>query len=300
MTANAMGDKMILKLQSFGYNLINFDDRERSEMLNDGMLEFIKERTLPLSNVKRKGIEADTKRRLDLSALITSQVEYKRNPDGRDGDFMLGTADNGALKTPDKDYQYSSGGDYVETDYGVFVKVPDEVLFPLSEFCSTSRNGIIKEQVPIEVISYEEYVSNIHNTFKSPYYNKAWRMDWGSYTTGSTATEGVSSKYTNTSLTGFTGVNADGSGNNITIDTHRSSMLIPGKDWVIEKYRMSYIKRPSNIVVDTISPINQKHCELHPSVHDEIVDKAVQLAIESRIPAEGKYQVAEKENVENQ
>lgn len=300
MTSNNMRDKMIFKLQSFNFNLVNFDDREASTLLNDAQDEIVNERFLALSNVKRKGFEADTKRRLDLSGLITSHTEFVRDyKDGgaTPGDFMIGTPNNGALKTPDMDYQYTPDSDLDE--YGVFVRIPDEVLYPISESCDTSRAGKNKSNVPVEVVSYEEYRENIYNSFKSPYYNKVWRLDWGTYTTAGTTDE-VSSKYNGNSLTGFTGENADGNGGDITINTHRSALLIPGKDWTVEKYRLHYVKRPQRIVVDTITPGNQEHCELHPSVHDEVVDKAVQLAIEARIPAQGKYQVAEKENIENQ
>lgn len=295
MTANEMGDKVILKLQSSGFNLINFDDRERSELLTEGMYELINERFIPDMNVKRKGFEMDIKRRLDLSGLITSHTEFKREQ----GDFMQGTADNGALKTPDKDYQSSSLGDEVETDYGVFFSIPNEALYIISESADTKQGNSLRKGVPVEAISYEEYAANIHNNYKNPYYNKVWRLDWGSYTTAGTNDSDVSVKFNGNQLTGFSGFDTY-NGSAKTIDTERSGMLIPGKDWIIEKYRMHYVKRPRAIVVDTISPLNQVRCELHEHLHKEVVDKAVQLAIESRIPDQAKYQVAEKNNIENQ
>jgi len=295
-----MADKVILKLQTAGFNLINFDDRERSEILTEACLKFTKKRYDAFSNVKQRGFEADSERRLELSALITSTKEFKRVRSGNNGDFMLGTADNGALRTPDKDYQGLSGGDYVETDFGVFVRIPDEALYIITESATTSKGNLTKPMVPVEVITYEEYMKNLHNSFKAPYYNKVWRLDWGSYETAGNDNDYSSSKFTGSVITGFTGINADGTGSNIIINSQRSAMLIPGKDWVIEGYRLHYVKRPRPIVVDTITPANQVNCELHESVHEEIVDVAVEYAVTNRLPDQTKYQVAAKENAENQ
>ncbi len=301
MDANTMGAELLRRLGSSNYNLVNFDDREKSVLLNEAMDELIVERYLADSNIKRKGFEADIKRRLDLDGLLTSHTTFKRLYENGDlGDFMLGTKDNGALETPDLDYQEVSNGDYIETDFGIFVRIPDECLFIVADTCKTSRGSTVKNAVPIEVVTHEEYYFKLHNRYENPYYNKVWRLGYGNYTTAGTNGSLTSTKYTNSVLTGFTGKCADMSDRDITIDTFRSSILVPGKDWTVEEYRMQYVKRPSRILVDTISPASQRNCELHIAIHTEIVDKAVAKAISNRLPEQAKYQIADKLDKENQ
>jgi len=303
-----MGFELIRRLASSNYNLVNFDDRERSILLNEAMDELVMERFLPDSNIKRKGFEADVKRRLDLSGLITSHTTFKRQRfDGAgdlidgEGDFMIGTGDNGGLETPDLDEQGQSGGNDVESKFGVHVMVPDECLFIIADSCSTSKGTQKKRVVPVEVVTHEEYYAKLHNIYQNPYYNKVWRLDNGSYTPADVhASRDTSVKFENGILTGFTGVNADGSGLPIAISTFRSAILVPGKDWTVESYYMKYIKRPNRILVDTITPANQRNCELHPAIHTEIVDKAVSKAIASRLPEQVKIQIADKNDKENQ
>jgi len=296
-----MGAELLRRLGSSNYNLVNFDDREKSVLLNEAMDELVIERYLNDSNIKRKGFEADVKRRLDLDGLITAHTTFKRKyADSSLGDFMLGNENNGALETPDLDYQEISNGDQVETDYGVFVRIPDECLFIVSDTCRTSKGSKTKKVVPIEVVTHEEYYSKIHNAYENPYYNKVWRLAYGNYVPAGTNGSLTSTKYTGSVLTGFTGKCSDMSGRDITINTFRSSILVPGKDWIIEEYRMQYVKRPNRILVDTISPSNQKNCELHLAIHTEIVDKAVAKAISNRLPEQAKYQIADKLDKENQ
>jgi len=301
-----MGAELLRRLGSSNYNLVNFDDREKSVLLNEAMDEFITERYLADMNIKRKGFESDVKRRLDLDGLITSHTSFNRvQSDGTVGDFILGNRDNGGLETPDLDYQVDSINNTgvnagSENKYGVFVRVPDECLFVIADSCETSKGTVIKHAVPVEVVTHEEYYAKLHNTYENPYYNKIWRLSFGSYTIAGTEGSTISTKFTDGQLTGFTGKSSDMTGRNLTINTFRSSMLIPGKDWTIEKYRMHYVKRPNRILVDTISPANQKNCELHLAIHTEIVDKAVAKAISSRLPEQVKIQIADKNDKENQ
>jgi len=304
MDANTMSDIVRLKAGGSGINLNNFDDREMSAFLNEAQDILVMQRVTPDANVKGKGFEFDAKRRLDVVGVITAHTRFKRvGSGGVPGDFMIGTEDNGMLPSPDRDYQVESIGATAsssEVGYGVFVRLPDECLFVISERCNTSKNGEIRRNVPVEVVSYDEYAEGINNTFKAPFKNKVWRMDWGSYTTSGTSGSITSSKFTGDILTGFTGTNADNVSGNITINTHRSVMLIPGKDYTIESYNLGYIKSPRHMVVDMILPSAQVSCELNPKVHNEIVDIAVSLLIESRIPEQSKYQVVKNKETRNE
>ena len=305
MDANTMGDVLLYKLRDSNYSLISFDDREKSLLLNLAQDEYLKRRFVGDLNVKQKGFEFDVKRKLDLTGLITAHTAFKRNylsGGAYVSDFMFGNEDNGALRTPDRDYQVESVSTSpqsgVASNYGVFCRIPDECMFIVSETCDTSKQGQIKLGVPVDEVTYEEYVAGINNAYRQPYYNKVWRIEYGSYTPA--AEDDISVKFTGSTLTGFTGKQANGDGEDITIATYRSALLIPGKDWQIDKWHVRYIKRPTRILVDTITPANQKNCELNPAIHDEIIEIAVRMAIAAKIPEMQKYQVADKEQRETE
>lgn len=296
MDANTMRDQLIARLRTTNYDVSNIDDREASDLLTRAELEFTVRRFIPDLNVKRKGFEMDSKRRLDLSGLITAHAAFKRVNTAGAGDFIIGTEDNGALRTPDKDYQLDESvtpSTAVTTDYGVFVRLPDECLFIISETCDTSKGDSTKVNVPVEVVDYEKYSSSIRDPYKSPYRNKVWRMDSGNFAPGTGLSNDISIK-------SISGTNADGVTGLDSIDTERALHLIPGKDWIIDKYNVRYVKRPRRILVDMISPTSQISSELPAAVHDEVVDIAVKLYTSARMPEQNKFQVADKEERENE
>jgi len=300
-----MGDVLLYKLRDSNYSLISFDDREKSLLLNLAMDQFVKERVVADLNVKQKGAEIDAKRKLDISGLITAHKAFRRISIEINGhsDFILGNEDNGGLRGPDRDYQVetiSFNNGPAIANYSIFCRIPDECLFIVSESCDTSKQNQIKTGVPVEEVSHEEYNAGINNALKQPYYNKVWRVDFGSYSVA--GSNDISSKFTGSTLTGFYGTSANPleSEDPVTIETYRSACLISGKDWQIDKYHIRYIKRPQRIMVDTITPSNQRNCELHPAVHDEIIEIAVRLAIAAKIPEQQKYQVADKEQKETE
>lgn len=291
MDANTMRGHFIARLRSTNYDVSNVDDREVSDLLTRAELEYVIRRFVPDLNVKRKGFEIDKKRRLDLSGLITSHTSFKRVKTAGIGDFVIGTEDNGALRTPDQDYQLESGVSIptpVETDYGIFVRLPNECLFIITENCNTAKGSANKYNVPVQVVNYEDYNRGIRDPYYSPYYNKVWRLDSGNFTPGSDSNSDVSSK-------NLEGINADGVSGNTIISTERAMHLIPGKDWIIDKYNIHYVKRPRNILVDIITPSNQISSELTSAIHDEIVDIAVKLYTADRMTEQAKFQISDKE-----
>jgi hypothetical protein len=61
----------------------------------------------------------------------------------------------------------------------------------------------------------------------------------------------------------------------------RNHELITGDSYKIHEYYIVYIKEPKNIVVDVDNPSNQVNCELSEQVHREVIDEAVNLALEA-------------------
>ena len=316
MDAVTMGWEVRRKCGVAGYNLLNFDDREVSAALNDAMDEFILERFTADANAKQKGFGADAKRKLDMAGLISASVTFRRDPNNlvgggtsssAAGNFMLGTIDNGAFRKPYRDFQ--SVGDTETPDdreYGIFCMIPDEAVFIISETCDTSKpNGtspdIVKLGVPVENVGHEEYGAKIHNRYDNPFYNKVWRLDWGSYNTASEQLGWESTKFTGTNgEIEFKGTNADDVGAEIVINTYRSACLVPGKDWTIENWRIHYVVKPARIHIDSITPNQSINCTLPEPLHAEIVDKAVAKIVTARLPEQAKLQVVQGEDVKNQ
>lgn len=298
MDANTMKAQLIARLNGTNYSTLGIDDREASDVLSRAELEFVMRRVVGDLNTKKKGFEFDKKRRVDLNNLLTSRVLLRRVGVGLNaGDFIKGTEDNGAMRTPDKDYQMESirtnSEDSVESEFGIFCRIPDECLFIINESCNTSKGMQLKFDVPVDVVNYEDYNIKIRMPYNSPYYNLVWRMDSGNWTPADSTNFEISSKR-------LSGLNADGSGNTLEINTERSVHLIPGKDWTINGYKINYIKKPRRILVDTISPNNQVSSELGTAIHDEVIDIAVKLFVSDRMPEQVKYQAAEKEQREDE
>jgi len=306
MQANEMRSQFLLRYE--GAQLANrtFNDREISSLLTMAMNEIVKRRFAPDKNVKRKGFESDIIRSAELSGLITAHTVFTKAGD----DFMIGTESNGALRTPDLDTQSTSGSVSVTTDFGVFCRIPDEAMYIILQTCSVNKGTCTVDNVEVQDVTYLDYADGITNYYKRPYKNLVWGMNWGSFTTSGSNSIENSTKFGDTAvdpaavnnddISGFKGKSYDDGTTDVWIQTLRSKMLIPGKDWLITKYNIYYVKSPSDIVVDVQTPTNQIPCELADFMHDEIVDYAVKLAAASIIPEPNKYQVAQVESTEDE
>jgi len=281
-----------------------FNEREVSDFLTMAELELVKQRYAAFRNTKGIGMnnndipQARTVRSAELSGLLsgTAKISYTN--------MIAGTDANGAL--------YNSDLDATDIEsYGVFVPIPDEAMYILSESVDTVKDVSIptvkKKNVPVREVSLEEYHRGVYDYYARPYDNLTWSMDWGSYT-ASTITATGSGLFTDSSkdytLTGvdynMMGKDVLGTGLDIYINTARSRYLIPGKDWYIYNYQCYYLKRPKAILVDLITPSNQQNCELAEFLHDEVVDLAVELASASITPEQSKYSINSNEAVKNE
>lgn len=296
MEANAMRARFLLGYEAARLANRTFNDREIQDFLNKAQEELVKERAAPWKNRPQIGMGQHPIRNAELAGLITATQSVPRD------NFILGTPLNGALKGPDLD-----NADQEEDIYGVFVGLPNEVLYPILETCETIKGVVNKTNTPIKEITLLEYQSGIYDSYSKPYDNLVWSMDWGSFTTAipddHVTGNGV---YTNSDKefsnlgTGFNmqGLNHDG--DTIVLNTKRSRYLIPGKGWKVVKYVIFYIKQPIDIIIDVQTPGSQVHCELANFVHQEVVDKAVKLASAAIVPEQSKYQVNQLESKEDE
>ena len=310
MTANQMGDAVELLYEGAAVTNRQFNSREKSYYLNSAIKRFVDSRMFPDGNIKGKGFEADAKRILDLSPLLstTTVVYLKEN-----NDFVRGTYKNGCLRNNDKDNEgvvdnqnnYGTVSEAEDMKYGVLVELPNDVLYIVSDNCDTTiRSGNQKKwryNVKVAEIPNNNYIDNVYNSFKNPNFDLVWRREYGS----SLPTSLINSRNTNN----FRSSNAARSiVNDITTTTpainvaykfngenKRILQLIPAKNWDVAKYNVFYIREPRQVVVDYNNPTNAIDCDLHPHVHQEICELAVSLMVASIIPAQQKYQVTENE-----
>lgn len=122
-----------------------------------------------------------------------------------------------------------------------FVTLPSDYLYGVEERCVIDSDGStgVAKVVPI---TYDEYIENIDNPFLEPYEELAWRLDYG--------------------ITGVTGA--------------KRHEIIYSSDVSVQSYTVRYVRRPQKI---KIHPDNYQDCELDESLHDNIVNRAVQLAV---------------------
>jgi hypothetical protein len=294
MEANEMRAKFNLGKDAARLADRTFNDREIADFLNRAQGELVKERYAAWKNRPQIGYGQHPVRNSELAGLITATQSVPRE------NFIVGTEDNGALQGPDLD----RGGTTQDADrFGVFVGLPDEVLYPIIETCETIKDDISKRNTPVREVNLQGYVDGIHDFYAKPDDNLIWSLDWGSYTTAApngSGTYNESEKEYSNQGTGFNMEGLNHLGATVEINTNRSRYLIPGKGWKITRYVVHYVKLPSDIHIDVQTPSLQVNCELPEAVHQEIVDKAVKLASAAIIPDPNQYQANQVESKEDE
>ena len=152
-----------------------------------------------------------------------------------------------AVLTP-SDYSTSQIGAH---NNGKLVDLPERFLYAVEEHCTFSGST---EPVPVYPIEHDYYVANIRNPYKRPYANLVWRMNIGRNSHGSGTEQGVNAP----------------SDKRVEIITH-------GPEFVT--YFVRYLIEPRRIVVDEITPANQISCQFDESLHNMVVDEAVNIAV---------------------
>ena len=287
MEANQMRARFNLLKEASRLANRTFNDREIEDFINKAQEQFTKDGYAAWKNRPQIGYGQHAVRNAELAGLITSTESVPRTK------FILGTELNGALQGPDLD----KGGTTQDEDrFGVFVGLPNELLYPLVETCETVKGTITKRNTPIKEINLQGYIDAIYDDYAKPYDNLVWSMDWGAYKTAAPGTstyvdsvKEYSSSGTNHNMTGL-----DSAGVTISIDTNRARYLLPGKGWKVNKYTVHYIKLPRAIKIDVQTPSLQVNCELPDFVHDDIVSRAVTIASAAVIQDPNQYQVNDK------
>jgi hypothetical protein len=267
-----------------------FNDREIEDFMNLAQEEYVKERYAAWKNRPQIGYGQHPVRNAELAGLITATQLV-----GRDK-FIVGNEENGALQGPDLD----KGGITQDADrFGVFVPLPNEMLYPIVETCETVKGTIVKRNTPVKEVNLQGYLDGIFDDYAKPYDNLVWSIDWGAFTTSAPDSNGGFDNSVKEFSSEGTGFNMQGDnylGAETEINTNRAKYLIPGKGWKVTKYMIHYIKLPRAIRIDVQTPSLQVHCELPDFTHEEIVSKAVRIASAAVIPDPNQYQVNQIES----
>ena len=129
----------------------------------------------------------------------------------------------------------------------VIIDLDNSVLFILQDTVDIKQNDELIRNIPVKNIDEDNINDIMNNPFKKPdetvIYRTTFRYD--------------------------------------IEDEYRRVRLILPTGYKLNRWNLSYLKRPIRIRVDIINPINQRNCELDSIIHNDIVFKAVELALGS-------------------
>ena len=129
---------------------------------------------------------------------------------------------------------------------GFIASCPTGMMYPILERCNVvytdCNSSTGTKQIPVLPITHDEYSLNVNNPYLKPHTDLIWRMDLGA--TGA---------------------------------YYKRHELITDGNITLTSYVLRYIKRLTSLDI-----VSKNTCELDPSVHDNVVDQAVRLALNSR------------------
>lgn len=129
---------------------------------------------------------------------------------------------------------------------GFIVNCPTGMMYPIQERCNIiytdCNSNTGAKEIKVLPITHDEYALNIRNPYSKPYTDLIWRLEHGS-----------------------------------TGGYYKRHELITDGVISLTNYKLRYIKRPMLLNI-----LNKNTCELDPTVHDNIVDLAVQIALAAR------------------
>lgn len=295
MLANEMADNVLVQFEKLNsQNAPGIQDSQLSIILTNAEWHFVQTRLSKILNSKKEGFEETEVRSQGLSALVkdsatTSIIEPISNENLKYGrfwtlplDFMyailerceINKLDCGEYSSNLDKGTYTSGTSYSLNDI-VFYEETNTFYQSLSNNnTATITNSKYWKEIEgaegyIVPITHDEYNKGRFNPFKKPYFDGSecivWRMTYSRDDSGyDDSTTIISNGY-----------------NYITSQTPKRHELITDGTFEVIKYKLRYIRIPREIVVDRLTPANQRHCELDESTHQAIVNIAVDMLKES-------------------
>ena len=257
---------------------------EKSVFLTKGQDEVWKNYFNPKSkgNNTQDGFDGNQKRQIDFSMLTNvattsaATYDYAVVGDKKDGKGnTVYTRTENSIVTPKASYSYTQAYDengkplkddngkplYVRNegmDVSGFeaplfdmrnntksIALPKKMAMAINEMAEVQRGTktVLLQVIPIK---FDEYTRLMCKPYKRPLKYQAWRL--------------------------------------INSDTANKADIIVGPEDVLTKYTIRYIRRPNPIIVSDLEDLSiegeshESACELDPTIHEEIVQRAVELA----------------------
>ena len=255
---------------------------EKSVFLTKGQDEILKNYFNPKSkgNNTQEGFDGSVKRQVDFSMLITvvttsatsytySLVSGKTDKDGKPIYSRTETtapkstysyteaygADGNVLKDDNDNVLYirNEGTDVSGFGTPLFdmrentksITLPSKLMYAINEMVEVTRNNkaVLLQVVPVK---FDEYSRLMCKPYKRPLKYQAWRLT-----------------------------------NN---DVVNKADIVVGPSDILTKYTIRYVRRPNPIIVSDLDGLTIEgkstatECELDPILHEEILQRAVELA----------------------
>ena len=256
---------------------------EKSIFLTKGQDEILKNYFNPKSkgNTTQDGFDANQKRQIDFSMLTsvatTSSTTYVYEDTGQtdSNSNTLYRKTSTTTTTPQSTYSYvqaydaagnaltdSDGSPLYIRNTGIDVSgfgsplfdtrtnsksitLPSALMFAINEMVEVSRGGnkVLLQVVPIK---FDEYSRVMSKPYKRPLKYQAWRL--------------------------------------INNEVSNKADIVVGPSDTLTKYTIRYIRRPNPIIVSDLDGLtiegkgSASECELDPILHEEILQRAVELA----------------------
>jgi hypothetical protein len=246
MTANEMWQLVLVeyeKLNSAGAPGIQ--ELEADIILTNAQFHYVHTRITAILNLKKEGLEETEIRMQGLSNLITSA--------------SISAFTSNSENLPN----------------GVFATLPLDFMYTIWERCIIDKIDCETNEeadIPVFVISHNEFNRSRSNPFKKPYFNGTEGLVWR------IAYKRDISGYNSQTVTASNGYEF------ITGQTGKRHELITDGTFNVTDYNLRYLKIPKPIKVDLtnfVSPVNMQNCELDESTHRPIVDIAVLMIKEA-------------------
>ena len=221
------------------------DEYEKSVFLTKAQNEIVKNYFNPNGNKYKEGFDGSAKRQVDFNRLIKAETT--------------------ALYPAEDSFEPRALrlGDHLSTD--VFIVLNERVAFFAPDPETDGFQGTPYKTKEVVPIAYDEYARIMAKPYKEPLKNQAWRIILGTVQLMDDVT-----------LPSF----------EIVVSSGDLKARNEGRVWL--KYSLRYVKRPNPIILTDLSSIvgdvtidgiaGPSSCELDPYIHEEILQRAVELA----------------------
>lgn len=240
MLANEMRDSFVLQYEKINANNApGLQDNEISIFLTKAQQEIAYKIIRKITNPVKEGLEETELRKQGLANLI----EDSDDPTSSGTTLLPASPANFANG---RFWQLPDSFWFTITD-SAFINVPD---------CTTGDPNL---EAFVKVVTHNELKNNKYNPYRAPILEGdqcfVWRLEY---------------QRENTGYDMLTSTTQD-----ISPPKHE---LITQNNFTVVIYKIRYIRYPKPIIIDKVTPINQKNSELNQMLHEAIVEEAVRLA----------------------